>query len=74
MKLFTLGNQRTSSNNTCYSGAVLTPTDLKTSSRSKIGSLLVLLIFGLAMLMPSKMQAQHPYVLWIGMYTPVQVK
>src|SRR5680860_1045151 len=60
MKFFTLGSKRTSSNNTCYSGAVLNPTALKTRNRFKIGSLLVLMIFGLAMLMPSKMNAQVP--------------
>ena len=58
MKLFTLGSQRISSNNTCHSETVLNPTALKTRSRFKIGSLLVLMIFGLAMLMPSNMNAQ----------------
>src|SRR5680860_867099 len=58
MKFFTLGSTGTSSNNSCYSGAVLDPTVLKTRNRFKIGSLLVLMIFGLAMLMPSNMQAQ----------------
>ena len=58
MKLFTLGISGTCSNNRGYSGAVLTPTALKTSWRSKIGSLLVFFIFGLAMFMPSNMNAQ----------------
>ncbi|HSM63184.1 MAG TPA: hypothetical protein VK833_04525, partial [Gillisia sp.] len=61
MKFFTLGSKRTTSDNTCYSGTVLNPTALKTRNRFNIGSLLVLMIFGLAMLMPSNMQAQHPY-------------
>jgi len=58
MKFFTLGSTRTSSNNTCYSGAVPNPTVLKTRYRFKIGSLLVLMIFGLAMFMPSRINAQ----------------
>ena len=60
MKEITFGITGTCSNNRGYSGAVLTPTDLKTSSRSKIGSLLVLLIFGLAMFMPAIINAQNP--------------
>jgi hypothetical protein len=61
MRLFTLGSKSTCSNNTWYSGTVLTPKTLKKTCRSNIGSLLVLMIFGLAMLMSSNMQAQHPY-------------
>ena len=59
MKLFTLGILGTCSNNRGYSGAVLTPTALKTNYRSKIGSLLVLLIFLLgSFLIPSALYTQ----------------
>jgi len=58
MKFFTFGSKRTSSNNTCCSGTVLDPTALKTRNRFKIGSLLVLMIFGLAMLTNNDVNAQ----------------
>ena len=66
MKLFTLWSTGTCSNNRGYSGAVLTPTALKTTYRSKMGSLLVLMIFGIAMILPSHVQAQHPYGFFDG--------
>ncbi len=61
MKLFTLGITGTCSNNRGYSGALPSPTALKTNYRSKIGSLLVLMIFALGFfLIPSSLFSQTP--------------
>jgi hypothetical protein len=61
MKLITLGSKGTSSNNSCYSGAVPNPTALKTRNRFNIGSLLVLMIFLLVtFLIPSALYSQTP--------------
>ena len=58
MKIITFtGSECTRLNNKSYSRAVLTPTDLKTQLRSKIGSLLVLLFF---VLTSSFVNAQCP--------------
>lgn len=66
MKLFTSGSAYTSSNIFYYSGADITPKTFKTNFSAKISSLLVLLFFGLCILIPSNVHAQHPYGFFDG--------